>query len=549
MFTQIIAILTSIFTFFSALFMPVSDFFTCTDTNFKYTVDTTETGRELPNFASDINLWEMGSSFTNPPVDRENDIFEFVEYVQLMNCTGGTESRDLFSDPLDRTVRDDYYFDNLITNCKGILKVGAKPCLILGNTPLKLTSDVDECYFSGNVYPPDDYNEYYNYIYAMGQALTDAFGRDEVLTWHFGVMTEYENSDWFLAKDKTPESTAIEYCKLYDWSVKALQDSIGENIYIGAHSMTVTEGLWDEEIFIKHCGVGTNYATGETGTRICYLSASFYDSTPEEETGGKTLSATILYLKNTAEKYGLTDLNYGIDEGRILNGLSSGRDTAELLSRSSGYTMQGAYDAKGYAALWDSGADYFSYWYYLSEGIFKGNPTVSYHVSKQIAKYKGMLSVEVEKTNGNIKDAEVGCKAAVDKNDGSVKFYIYNYMSDLEYDRTADINLDIKTTLPDGDREITVYRIDDDCNWFDEWCEDRITYNITDDCFSWSPDDGCINSLDNAEARAIYNSLTDKYADCSKLVPETYTVTVENGHIKWATSIDANTVAFFEIDA
>ena len=76
---------------------------------------------------------------------------------------------------------------------------------------------------------------------------------------------------------------------------------IGEDVFVGAHSMTVTEGLWDEESFILHCGKGINYKTGERGTRVCFLSGSFYDSTPGEFTSGYDLPGTINCLKAAAE--------------------------------------------------------------------------------------------------------------------------------------------------------------------------------------------------------------------------------------------------------
>ena len=99
-------------------------------------------------------------------------------------------------------------------------------------------------------------------------------GKEEVLSWRFGVMTEFENADWFIANDGNANSAFKEYCKLYDYTVQALIDVIGEDVYVGAHAMSVTEGQWDERDFIEHCAKGTNYKTGETGTKICYLSGS-----------------------------------------------------------------------------------------------------------------------------------------------------------------------------------------------------------------------------------------------------------------------------------
>lgn len=277
--------------FFAAVLATVIGFFnnigtTVTDwvNNYEFTVDASQTGEVLSNPVSNVNIWSIdGNPFVDKKINEENNIFEFVDYVQFMQCTGGNADRDLFVDPYDKTVLDDYDFTVLVDNCRGVLELGAKPMLKLGSVPLKYSAKADpNAYFGTNIYPPDDYNVYYNYIAAIAQTLVDEFGRDEVLTWRFGVMTEYENSAWFMANSETPEDSATEYCKLYDYTVAALIDVIGEDVFVGAHSMTVTEGIWDEKIFIEHCAKGVNYKTGKVGSRLCYLSASFYDSEPGE---------------------------------------------------------------------------------------------------------------------------------------------------------------------------------------------------------------------------------------------------------------------------
>ena len=252
-------------------------------------VDMSSKGSVIPNVVDNINVWHMGNSFYGAERNEENDVFEFVKYVQLMQCTGGTADRDLFVDPYDTSTFTDYKFEPLIENCRGILNLGAKPHLKLGGVPLKFTKDFEMGDFDMNVYPPDDFNAYYTYIRAIAQALVDEFGVEEVRTWRFGVMTEYENAQWFQAKSGLPGDAAVAYCKLYDYTVQALIDVIGEDVFVGAHSMTVTEGLWDEEIFIRHVAEGTNYANGKKGSRICFLSASFYDACPGEFTSGYTL--------------------------------------------------------------------------------------------------------------------------------------------------------------------------------------------------------------------------------------------------------------------
>ena len=523
--------------------------------NYSFEIDTSEKGNTLSNPVSNVNVWSIeGNPFTNAAASEENNIFEFVDYVQFMQCTGGTQTRDLFIDPLNTEVLDDYSFKILIDNCRGVINLGAKPMLKLGSIPLKYTSGATtDTTFGTNPYPPDDYDVYYNYIYALAQALVEEFGKEEVLTWRFGVMTEYENADWFRTADENPGKTAEAYCKLYDYSVQALIDVIGEDVFVGAHSMTVTEGLWDEAIFIKHCAYGTNYKTGEKGSRLCYLSGSFYDSEPGRYTEGKTLPETIEYLRKTAENAGLTDLIYGIDEGRILCGTSSGSVGSELLSRTCGYTYQAAYDARLYKQMFDNDINYFSAWGYLSDGLFAGNPTVSYHVAKNTAKFSGAKIVSTEKTkNGLILGAETDAVSAFNEETDTLHIMAYNFKNKLDYKNTADLSFSINVPEFDGKNvKVTTYIVNDDCNYFDEWIEDRKTYNITDDCFSWSPDDPQINNpttLTDETARETYfNELYGKYTECSKLVPTESELTVTDGRLELEITLDPHAVVFYEI--
>ena len=549
-FTKVTAFLTSVLAF---LLIPVVAIFPCSN-DYTFDIDANQTGDTLPNAVSNINIWNAkgSSDFANPRINEENNIFEFVEYVQLMQCTGGAADRDLFIDPYDFDTLDDYDFSSLITSCKGILELGAKPHLKLGSVPLKYSALAKtDTTFGTNVYPPDDYNVYYDYIYNIGKALADEFGRDEVLTWRFGVMTEYENADWFKAADGTPESTAKEYCKLYDYTVAALQDSIGKDIFVGAHSMTVTEGLWDESIFIEHCANGTNYKTGEKGTRICFLAASFYDVKPGEFTSGKTLEECIDFLQEKAENAGLKGLIFGIDEGRILCGINSGADDNQLLSRTVGYTYQAAYDARLYNQLFRAGGDYLSSWQYLSGGLFEGNPAITYHVAKNVSKFGGMTEINTENTKkGLLIQSEVDCVSAVSPEDGSVLLMAYNFKNDIDYNNSIDAEFNLSVPQLDGkDVSVKLYRIDDSCNYFDDWMQDRKTYGIGDDCFGWSPDCPVIEGmLRDTDARNLYfGELREKYKECSVLTPDELTMTVENGSITITDTISPNGVLFVEI--
>lgn len=518
-------------------------------------VDTGKLEENVPNIMSNVNVWHMGTAFYNPVKNAENDVFEFVEYVQLMQCSGGTADRDLFKDPLDRTVLDDYDFERLLKNCAGILSLGAKPLLKLGGVPLKYTTDPVMGGFDMNVYPPDDYRVYYNYIYALADALVQKFGREEVLTWRFGVMTEFENKDWFYAKSGKAKDSCEAYCKLYDYTVQALIDAIGEDVFVGAHAMAVTEGLWNENNFIRHVAKGTNYATGKKGTRICYLSASFYDSEPGYFTTGKPLPKTIGDLRKAAERYGLKDLIYGVDEGRILAASRGGGDS-QLNSRTVGHTWQAAYDARLWTQAINSGMDYFSSWTFLSGGLIDGYPTVSYHVARLTAQMAHSIKAKTTSDTGLLRrifGVEVDGLSVFDAETNTVRVMLYNFKNDLAYNKTAEVTL--KLHLPQlAGKTVTVTKnlISDDCNYFDEWQEDRKTYNITDDCFNWSPDDPTIDlpvTLSDPAARKLYEEqLRDKYIECAKLTPTTETWQVDgDGNVTVQVDLTASNVLFLEI--
>lgn len=98
---------------------------------------------------------------------------------------------------------------------------------------------------------------------------------------------------------------------------------------------------------------------------------------------------------------------------------------------------------------------------------------------------------------------------------------------------------------------VTEHLVNDDCNFFDEWCADRVKYNITDDCFSWSPDDPVLESkttLSAEWARELYFiRLRDGYAKSAGLIPVTRTAEVKDGVLDLEYTLGASNVLFLEI--
>ena len=542
-----------ILAFFTGVWGCLFSFFNNMVNDYVFRVDTAVLGETLPNVKSNINRF-TGRFPENPIVNEDCNPYEFVEYIQLMECSGGSAERDLFRDPNDFSVMDDYEFGPLLASCRGILKTGAKPLLKLGNVPAKLSrqgiaaAGADRGAFGVNIYPPDDYDAYYAYIRAIAEALVDAFGIEEVRAWRFGVMTEYENVDWFRAVSGDPAESCQAYCRLYDYTVQALIDVLGPDVFVGAHSMTCSDGLWDEAAFIRHCGAGVNYATGGTGTRLCYLAASYYENSPGDPGGSPSLPEITAFFRKTAESVGLTDLIFGVDEGRVLSGPTAGSVSRDLNSRTVGDTWQAAFDARLIKQMFDCGMNYFSSWEYCSEGENHGLPLVTYFVAKHAAAFAGARAAQVKTAwRGGIPKAEVNAAAAFDEETDTLRVMVYNYRNRLDYKANAETRLCVSVPqFEDGEAEVTLYMINDDCNWFDEWRADREALGITDDKFSWSPDDGCPLFAD-AAARETFLGLAEKYAACCRLEPQTYAAQVRNGRLTLFADLDPNAVAFFDV--
>ena len=511
------------------------------ENEFLFRLDLSERGEKINNKVSDVNVWMFQSSCLDGWDENHfREEFPFVERIQFMQATGGNAERDLFLDPYDASVRDDYKFDELIAACKNVLAQGVKPMIKTGNVPMKFSTVNTPGVLGVNMYPPDDYNEYYGYICDVAASLVAEFGREEVASWRWGVLTEYENKDWF-SYDESEEATFEAYCRLYDTTAAALQSVLGEEINIGAHSMTVAEGLWDEERFIEHCASGTNFWTGETGSPLTYLAVSFYDTTiPNSPRAAKSLPDTIQKVRAAAEAAGMTELIYGVDEGRILVGVK-GSQAADLTSRVVGDTAQGAYDARLILQMVDNDIDYFSAWGYTTAGLRDGIPTVSLHVAREFYKMVGSARVGVEKAFKTPGATEYEALASVG-DDGTLRMMAYTFGRGGE----DTVPLRFAADLGAARAQVRLVRIDDDANFFDEWRADCEAAEIGAEHFSWSPDSSEPPIITD-EARALWEENSGKYAAAAELKEEVYVVETEGGLLDLTVEIPRSSVVFLTV--
>jgi len=531
----------------------------------RLTFDLSAQGQTITNKFSDINAWDYEIDWTTRAEGKAASFFAdqypFVKNVQFMTATGGCyvgfancyTNRDLFVDPADRTNLTDYDFSRLIGALHHVVDQGLKPHIKTGNIPIKLSDDPAIGVMEANLRPPSDYDQYYNYIKALADALVAEFGLQEVKTWTWGVFTEYENPEWF-DDGVSAESTKLAFFKIYDYTVAALQASIGaSNLTVGAHSMTVTEGLWDELAFIDHVAGkgehGTNYKTGQKGTQIDFLTASFYDLKPGiTMPNGKNLIDTIGVLRNRAVANGLTNLKYGIDEGRI----NSGPDSKALYSRIVAHSFQGSSDAKQFKEMNDWNIDWFAAWGLSTEGLWGGVTPVSTHIANL-----GYKMVGDKRINGvfagSTKDVsnEIDGIGGYNQATNTVHLMAYNHNNDMNSVTAEKPAITINNIAPVSGNTVTVKQwvVDDTHgNFWPTWWQDKSNRGLTDASYSWSKYTMEVpRSLRQQADRYYWYSKESDYRLLAQLTPITTTATISNNQLTFTPDLAHHGVIFYEI--
>lgn len=509
----------------------------------RFLVNGTEcTEKILNNKNHTIHMWHYDWGFLEERPTVLPEILPFVEYVASMHATGGWLDRDLFREPTNLEVLDDYDCSKLITFCSNVLKQKAKPHIKTGMIPAKLSARTQEelqailNHPGQNLLPPYDYDMYHSYIKAIANALVEEFGLDEVRSWHWGVFDEYENYDGFCAG--TPEETCVAFCKVYDYTVDALQSVLGEDIWIGTHSQT--DGTivmsWNMRDFLYHCAKETNYCTGKVGTPLKYIAISFYDESPNQPCNtGKTYAETLNCIREYAESIGLDDLVYGGEEGRILCGM----DGKPLSKRIVGHTYQAGADARLLKQMIDNDIDYFIQWGYLAgreENIFDGIKTVSWHVANCFHRMVGS-KVLVSQKQSNILPDNVESEIVASYNHDTNTVYVmgYNFKYDMMYNETNQMQIHLNLPMFPEKVKVTRYMVDDDANFFDEW------YPNCKDNGAWS--------VDSTHPISDPAFLPEEYEPYTRLLPVSEETELLDGELTLTVKLKGNAVVFYVIEA
>ncbi|MDE3178098.1 MAG: beta-xylosidase, partial [Acidobacteriota bacterium] len=120
--------------------------------------------------------------------------------------------------------------------------------------------------FTGWSYPPKSYRTWSNLVYQWVRHSVERYGHETVAGWDWEVWNEPDIGYW--------HGTLAEYCKLYDFTAAAVKRAlpaarVGGPASTGPSNPRAAAFL---KGFLDHCVNGTNYATGEKGSPIGFIS-------------------------------------------------------------------------------------------------------------------------------------------------------------------------------------------------------------------------------------------------------------------------------------
>ena len=179
----------------------------------------------------------------------------------------GAYSEDANGTPIYNWTIADRIFDTY-------LERGVKPYAQIGFMPKEMSvkpepyqhhwtplAKYDEIY-TGWAYPPKDYAKWAELVFQWTKHCVEKYGRAEVERWYWEVWNEPNIGYW--------RGTPQEFHKLHDYAIDAVRRALPTARVGGPDD--VGGGSKHFRDFLEHCVRGTNYATGQRGTPVDFLS-------------------------------------------------------------------------------------------------------------------------------------------------------------------------------------------------------------------------------------------------------------------------------------
>lgn len=154
------------------------------------------------------------------------------------------------------------------------LQNGIKPYVQIGFMPQALSIKPEpyrhhwtpqakyEEIYTGWTYPPKDYDKWRELVYQWTKHCVEKYGRAEVESWYWETWNEPNIGYW--------RGTSEEFRKLHDYAIDGVKRAL-PTARVGGPDWAGSGGKLQRD-FLEHCLRGTNYATGQVGTPLDFMS-------------------------------------------------------------------------------------------------------------------------------------------------------------------------------------------------------------------------------------------------------------------------------------
>jgi xylan 1,4-beta-xylosidase len=118
---------------------------------------------------------------------------------------------------------------------------------------------------TGWAWPPRDYDRWADLVEAWARHVRDRYGEAQVSGWIWEIWNEPDGLYW--------KGSVEDFCQLHDLAAEAIRRVLPRARVGGPHTCGPTSPKAAEFLqkFLNHCAHGTNYATGERGSRLDFI--------------------------------------------------------------------------------------------------------------------------------------------------------------------------------------------------------------------------------------------------------------------------------------
>lgn len=216
-------------------------------------------GREL--------LTRLSQLAPHPVHDRTHNLLTSGDGTAALKW-GSTNAftRDASGRPVyDWSIVDQIFDTYQATGITPFVEIGFMP-EALSPHPVPYRHRWPQDFDTGWAYPPNNYQEWSDFIYNWVRHLEDRYGTVQVANWEWEVWNEPDIFYW--------HGTVDDYNKFYDYTVAAVRRVL-PNAHVGGPATTGPANQRAADflrLFLEHCANGQNYATGQKGAPLDFIS-------------------------------------------------------------------------------------------------------------------------------------------------------------------------------------------------------------------------------------------------------------------------------------